>query len=188
MFRKIAHGGVDMLTPKTSWTEFLNSRFSKAHDSTTPFKLNIRLLMSRARLIAGKEDNSKLTFSTKQYTVDIFGREKFTNFQIPSIRFYFPANRFHEAWYFHTISQNSRHTVRFVQLSDQGKAESHMTPILRAVEQIRKLEPEVILLYSNKQNIELILQQVKVPVLDSLLAVRFYRRFVVYLFSLVRWH
>ena len=120
--------------------------------------------MSQLRLIAGKENNSQLTFSTKQYTVDIFGREKFTNFQIPSIRFYFPANRFHEAWYFHTISQNSRHTVRFVQLSDQGKAESHMTPILRAVEQIRKLEPEVILLYSNKQNIELTLQQVKVPV------------------------
>ena len=56
--------------------------------------------------------------------------------------------------------------MRFVQLSEQGKTENLVTPILRAVEQIKNLDPEVILLYSNKQNIELMLRQVKVTVVD----------------------
>ena len=56
--------------------------------------------------------------------------------------------------------------MRFVQLSEQGKTENPVTPILRAVEQIKNLDPEVILLYSNKQNIELMLRQVKVTVVD----------------------
>lgn len=70
--------------------------------------------------------------------------------------------RLHEAWYFSVISQSSKRTVNLVQLSPQGKTEDRTAPIKRAREHIRKLQPEIILLYTNKENIELILQQVVV--------------------------
>ena len=59
----------------------------------------------------------------------------------------------HEAGYFHAISQNSKLTVNFVQISEKAL-------ISRAAEQISELEPDMILLYTNKENMELLMQQV----------------------------
>ena len=68
--------------------------------------------------------------------------------------------RWTDAGYFLTISQRSKMTVNLVQLSERGKNEDPSAPILRTMEQIENLEAEVILLYTNKGNIELMLQQV----------------------------
>jgi len=68
--------------------------------------------------------------------------------------------RLHEAGYFYAISQNSKLTVDFVQLADQEKTEDHAAPISRAMEQIGNLDPEVILIYTDTKNIELMLGKV----------------------------
>ena len=68
--------------------------------------------------------------------------------------------RLHEAGYFYAISQNSKLTVDFVQLADQEKTEDHAAPISRAMEQIANLDPEVILIYTDTKNIELMLGKV----------------------------
>ena len=51
-------------------------------------------------------------------------------------------------------------TVNFVQLSEQDKNEDSSVPILRALEQIKNYEVDIIVLYIEKQKIELMLQQV----------------------------
>jgi len=68
--------------------------------------------------------------------------------------------RLHEAGYFHAISKKSQLKVNLVQLSEQEEGEDRIGPISRAMDDIDKLEPDVVLLYSNKENIELMLQQV----------------------------
>lgn len=59
----------------------------------------------------------------------------------------------HEAGYFHAISQNSKFTVNFVQIFDKALTSKTM-------EQITELEPEMILLYTNSENMELLMQEV----------------------------
>jgi len=76
---------------------------------------------------------------------------------------FFLETRLHEAGYFHAISKNSELTVDFVQLTEQDKNEDHGAPILRAMEQIAKLDPEVILIYTDTKNIELLLGKVIKP-------------------------
>ena len=51
-------------------------------------------------------------------------------------------------------------TVNFVQLSEQDEDEDFSVPILRALEQIKNFEVDIILLCIEKQKIELMLQQV----------------------------
>lgn len=68
---------------------------------------------------------------------------------------FFSESRLHEAGYFHAISQSSKFTVDFIQMSVKGKAQD------QTMEQIQNLEPQVILLYSSKETIELLVQQVK---------------------------
>lgn len=65
-----------------------------------------------------------------------------------------------EAGYFHAISRSSKLTMNLVQLSDQEIAEDRTGSLLRQMEEINNLQPEVILLYTNRENIELMLQQV----------------------------
>ena len=72
----------------------------------------------------------------------------------------FSERRLHEAGNFHAISRTSKLTVNLVQLSEQEKNEDPSALILRAMEQIEDFETEVILLYVEKENIELMLQQV----------------------------
>ncbi|KAL9962089.1 hypothetical protein ACROYT_G031159 [Oculina patagonica] len=68
--------------------------------------------------------------------------------------------RWPEAGYFLSTSQSSTLNINFVQLSKLGKSNKDSTaPILRAMEQIENSEAEIVLLYANKENIELMLQQ-----------------------------
>ena len=68
--------------------------------------------------------------------------------------------RLHEAGYFYAISQNSELTVDFVQLTEQEKTEDHAAPILRAMEKIAHLDPEVVLIDTDTKNIKILLGKV----------------------------
>ena len=73
---------------------------------------------------------------------------------------------FHKAAYFRAICQRSKLAVDFVQLCKQNENEDPTAPVLRAKEEIRKLKAEVILLYTDKESVELMLQQVSMcPIL-----------------------
>lgn len=74
--------------------------------------------------------------------------------------FAFAERRWHEAGNFFAISRSSEMTVNFVQLSEQDESEDSSVAILRALEQIKNFEVDIILLYVDKQKIELMLQQV----------------------------
>ena len=50
--------------------------------------------------------------------------------------------------------------VNFVQVSEQDEDEDFSVPILRALDQIKNFEVDIILLYIEKQKIGLMLQQV----------------------------
>ena len=50
--------------------------------------------------------------------------------------------------------------VNFVQIVEKETAEDRIASILTAMEEIKSLVPEVILLYTSKGNIKLILKQV----------------------------
>lgn len=78
-----------------------------------------------------------------------------------------PDTRLYEAGYFYAISQRSNLRVNLVQLSEQDNNEDSTASILRAMEEIENLEAEVILLYSRKEIIELMLQKVRGAVLLS---------------------
>lgn len=67
----------------------------------------------------------------------------------------------HEAAHFRTISQRSKLVVDLVQFYKQNENEEPVAPVLRAMEEIRKLKAEVILLYTNKESVELLLKQVR---------------------------
>ena len=76
-------------------------------------------------------------------------------------------SRLHEAGYFHAISQNLPLTVDLIHLSLNTKTEAGAAPILEAMDKIKSLEPDVILLYTSIKNIELMLQQVYVITINS---------------------
>ena len=69
-------------------------------------------------------------------------------------------NRSHEAVYFHAISRESDLTVNLVQLSEQGKTEDRTATNSKAMDEIKILQPDIILLYTCKENIKFMLQQV----------------------------
>ena len=54
----------------------------------------------------------------------------------------------------------SKLTVNLVHLSEAEKGEDQTAPILRAMDDIKCLKPDIILLCTNKENIKLMLQQV----------------------------
>ena len=66
----------------------------------------------------------------------------------------------HEAVYFRAMSQRSKLAVDLVQLCKPNENEDSTAPVLRAKEEIRKLKAEVILLYTDRESVELMLQQV----------------------------
>ncbi|KAJ7337783.1 hypothetical protein OS493_007940 [Desmophyllum pertusum] len=71
----------------------------------------------------------------------------------------FDESRVHEAGHFHAISRSSELIMHFVQLSKQGENEDATAPIVKAFEQMQQFEAEIILLYIEKKNVELMLQQ-----------------------------
>ena len=66
----------------------------------------------------------------------------------------------HEAAYFHAISQNSELAVDLVQLIKPNEKEDPKAPVLRAMEEIKKFTAEAILLFINKEIVELMVQEV----------------------------
>ncbi|KAJ7337788.1 Bacterial extracellular solute-binding protein, 3 [Desmophyllum pertusum] len=71
----------------------------------------------------------------------------------------FDESRAHEAGHFHAISRSSELIMHLVQLSKQGENEDATAPIVKALDQIQHFEAEIILLYIEKENVELMLQQ-----------------------------
>ena len=69
-------------------------------------------------------------------------------------------NRVHEAGYFHALSRRSKLTVNLVQLSELGQSADGMEPVLQAMNEIKRFQPDVILLYTKDKNIGLFVQQV----------------------------
>ena len=69
------------------------------------------------------------------------------------------------AGYFYFISQASELTVTFVPIREKEEMEDKTKPIATAMNQIEKLELDVILLYTKKENLELFLKQVKLLLL-----------------------
>lgn len=65
-----------------------------------------------------------------------------------------------EAAYFRAISQKSKLAVDLVQLTKPNENEDTTAPALRAMEEIKKFEAEAILLFIDKENVKLMLQQV----------------------------
>ena len=68
----------------------------------------------------------------------------------------------HEAAYFRAISQKSNLAVDLVQLFKPNENEDPTAPVWRAMTEIRKLKAEAILLYTDKESVELLLQQVRI--------------------------
>ena len=71
----------------------------------------------------------------------------------------FVENRVHEVGYFHAISKPFKITVNLVHLSGKMQTGDEESQILTTMSEIKSLEPDIILLYTTKKNIELILQQ-----------------------------
>ena len=85
-------------------------------------------------------------------------------------------NRLQEAWYFHVLSQSSKRIVNLVQIPEHGKTDDPQATI-SLLQQIKKHDPEAILLYTNKENMELILQQVQILQRCSLHTYSFLKHF-----------
>ena len=66
----------------------------------------------------------------------------------------------HEAAYFHAISQSSDLAVDLVQLIKPNEKEDPKVPVLRAMEEIKKFAAEAILLFIDKEIVELMVQEV----------------------------
>ena len=77
----------------------------------------------------------------------------------------FSADLLQEAGYFYSISQGSELTVTFVPIREKEEMEDKTKPIATAMNQIEKLELDVILLYTKRENLELFLKQVKLLLL-----------------------
>ena len=72
-----------------------------------------------------------------------------------------------EAGYFHYASRTSKLNVNLIQLTNEDESDKDPTArILRAVERIENFKAEVILLYTSKENTELMLRQVNVYLLN----------------------
>lgn len=69
-----------------------------------------------------------------------------------------------EAGYFYVTYKKLQLTMNLIQLSKHNKNEEIKRTILRSMKQIQTFQPEVILLYTNNENTELILQQVMIQV------------------------
>ena len=75
----------------------------------------------------------------------------------------FSADLLQEAGYFYSISQGSELTVTFVPIPKQNELEDKAQTTSTAMKLIEKLELDVILLYTQKENLELFLKQVRAP-------------------------
>ncbi|XP_078384274.1 glutamate receptor ionotropic, kainate 3-like isoform X2 [Oculina patagonica] len=87
-------------------------------------------------------------------TLDILNK-----FKWKKISLIFDESRSIEAGYFYVTYKKLQLTMNLIQLSKHNKNEEIKRTILRSMKQIQTFQPEVILLYTNNENTELILQQ-----------------------------
>ena len=75
----------------------------------------------------------------------------------------FSEGRFPEAVYFYGISQDSKFTLSLLQLTEKeatnARSENGKASMQRLAENIANLDPEVILLYTTEENIQLLMTQ-----------------------------
>ena len=75
----------------------------------------------------------------------------------------FLEGRFAEAVYFYGISQDSKFTLSLLQLSEKegtnARNENGKISMQRLAENVANLDPEVILLYTTEENIQLLMTQ-----------------------------
>ncbi|PFX17107.1 Glutamate receptor ionotropic, kainate 3, partial [Stylophora pistillata] len=90
-----------------------------------------------------------------QATLDILKKYGWKN-----IVLVYEERRVHEAGHFLTKSRKLPLIVNLVQLSGRDKNEKPTEPAHRVIEQVRKFDAQVIVLYLENKNIELLLQQV----------------------------
>lgn len=84
--------------------------------------------------------------------------------------------RVHEAGHFRSKSRKLPLIVNLVQLSGRDKNEGPTEPAHRVIEQVQKFDAQVIVLYSENKNIELLLQQVRIRSLLSFKSALFHQR------------
>ena len=82
----------------------------------------------------------------------------------------------HEAGHFLTKSRKLPLIVNLVQLSGRDKNEGPTEPAHRVIEQVQKFDAQVIVLYLENKNIELLLQQVRIRSLLSFKSALFHQR------------
>ena len=73
----------------------------------------------------------------------------------------------YQASYFYTLSRKSSApalSVSIIPFTGQGRPEHRMGSILGAMDEVRSIEPEIIMLYATRESTELFLQQVIVDV------------------------
>ncbi|XP_015751901.1 PREDICTED: glutamate receptor ionotropic, kainate 3-like isoform X2 [Acropora digitifera] len=88
-------------------------------------------------------------------------------FQWQRVASIYDENRVHEAGYFHALSRRSKLTVNLVQLSELGQSADGMKPVLQAMNEIKRFQPDVILLYTKDKNIGLFVQQKALQLLSG---------------------
>ena len=69
----------------------------------------------------------------------------------------------YQANYFYALSRKSSEpalSVSIIPFTGQGRPEDRMGSILRAMDEVRSIEPEIIMLYATRESTELFLQQV----------------------------
>ncbi|CAH3015261.1 unnamed protein product, partial [Porites evermanni] len=89
-------------------------------------------------------------------SLDIISR-----FNWEKVTLLFEENRLQEAAYFYSISQSSSLSVRYVEISDGQDAYDGTKVISSITEQIKGIDPQVLLLYTNKDKMENTLQQIE---------------------------
>ena len=86
----------------------------------------------------------------------------------------------YQASYFYALSRKSSApalSVSIIPFTGQGRPEDRMGSILRAMDEVRSIEPEIIMLYATRESTELFLQQVILDVALFSVSTMFFKTF-----------
>ena len=86
----------------------------------------------------------------------------------------------YQANYFYALSRKSSEpalSVSIIPFTGQGRPEDRMGSILRAMDEVRSIEPEIIMLYATRESTELFLQQVIPDVALFSVSIMFFKTF-----------
>ena len=86
----------------------------------------------------------------------------------------------YQASYFYALSRKSSApalSVSIIPFTGQGRPEDRMGSILRAMDEVRSIEPEIIVLYATRESTELFLQQVILDVASFSVSTMFFKTF-----------